>query len=136
MSCVAIIRALLAANAALTAAVPASQIYSGPVPNGTALPAIGVVEIVTTEVPHIDGTAPTTIVDGHAEITVAAADYPTLKAVLALARKACNYKSGAIAGFTVIQIRRMSNGPDFIDVASEVCFQSITFSVLYHEPNT
>lgn len=136
MSGVAIIRGLLAANAALIASVPASRIVAGVIPEGSSLAAIGVMEISATEVPHIDGTAPFTLVDSIVQVTVAAATYPQLKQVHALARKACNYQHGTLSGFQVVQIRRTGNGPDMSDPSARYYQQSLDFSVIYQEPNT
>ena len=136
MSGVAITRALLVANSALIAQVPSARIFSGVVPQATVLPAISVMEVVSTEVPTIDATAPTTIVDSRVQVTVIASTYPNAKTVHALARKACNYQRGTLAGYSVISVRRVNNGPDFTDPEAQICIQSIDFSVLYHEPNT
>lgn len=136
MSVVAIIRELLANNGALTAVVPVDQIVAGVVSQESPLPAISVMEVSTVELPHIDGNAPTTIVDGRAQVTVMAANLPAVKQALALARKACNYQRGAIKGFSVISVRRLANGPDFVDPAARIAFQSMDFTVLYYEPNT
>ena len=48
MSGVAIIRALLAANSAVLAAVPSSKIMAGVIPLGTVLPAISIAQISGT----------------------------------------------------------------------------------------
>lgn len=134
MSAVAILRAMLTANASLTAVIPAARIVAGVLPQATTLPALALTEVVTTEMPHIDGSAPTTLVDGRVQATVFAKDYPSVKSALALVRKACNYQRGTLAGFSVVSVRRLSNGPDFGD--DGMCMQSVDFSVIYYEPNT
>lgn len=134
MSAVAIIKTLLHGNANLIAAVPVARILSGVLPQSTVLPAVGITEIVSTEIPHVDGLAPTTLVDGRVQVTVVAKDYASVKSVLALVRKACNYQRGVLAGYTVVSVRRLSNGPDFGDDAG-LCMQSVDFSVIYYEPN-
>lgn len=136
MSAVAIVRSLLAGNAALLAVVPATSILSGALPKDTVPPAIGVMEVVTTEIPHIDATSPTTLVEGHVQVTVVAADYPTLKSIHALARKACNYQHGTFAGFAVVSVRRTANGPDLSDGSANFYMQSLDIAVTYYEPNT
>lgn len=133
MSGVAIIRALLVADATLIAACPAARIYAGVVPQSFTAPAIGITEIVSVEVPHIDGNSDTTIVESRVEVTVIASDYPTQKSVLALARKACNYSHGTIASLPVVSVRRLSNGPDMADPDSQLVMQSMDFEVIYHE---
>lgn len=135
MSGVAIVKALLHASSALTAVVPAARIMAGDLPENTAVPAISIMEVSTVEAPHIDGLAPSCLVDGRVQVTVLAANYPAQKAALALVRKACNYQRGSLAGFTVVSVRRLSNGPDFRNEEG-LCMQSIDFSVIYYEPNT
>lgn len=135
MSAVAIVRDLLAANAGVTALTTTTRVFAGVVPEGTALPAIGVMEISATEVPHIDASAPFTIVNAMVQVTVLAASYPKLKALHDAARKACNYQHGLLSGFQVVHIRRTANGPDMSDVSARFYQQSLDLSVLYQEPN-
>lgn len=135
MSGVAIVKALLHASAALTAVVPAARIQAGTLPESTAVPALSIMEVSTVERPHVDGLAPSTIVDARIRVTVLAANYPQQKQTLALARKACNYQRGSLAGFAVVSVRRLANGPDFVSEEG-LCVQSVDFSVIYYEPNT
>lgn len=136
MSAVAIIRALLIANPSLIAVVPAARIVSGIIPIGTAVPCIGITQVVGVEVPHIDANSPVGLVDKRVQVTVIASSYPSQKSLLDLARKACNYQRGVLSGFSVVSVRRVNEGPDFNDREAGICMQSLDFSVLYYEPNT
>lgn len=135
MSGVAIVRNLLANNSNVTAQVPNVQIFAGPLPDSLPIPALSVMEIATTEIPTINATAPTTLVEALVQITVVAASYPTLKSLHALVRKAVNYQRGTIAGFAVVSIRRMANGPDFGAVDAKFQMQTLDVRVIYYEPN-
>jgi hypothetical protein len=136
MSVVTILFRLLQDSAPLVAEVPASRILAGVIPDTTALPAIGVLEVVTTELPHVDGHSPFTLAEAVGDVTVVAANYPELKRLVALVRKACNYRSGTVGSFSVVQVRRLSNGPDFSDVDAKFYTQTVRFEVIYQEPNT
>lgn len=135
MSGVKVIRALLAADAALIAVIPVTRIIAGVLPQGTLLPAVAITEVSTIEISHIDAQAPSALTEGRVQVTIFAATYPVQKQVLDLVRKACNYKRGTVAGYVVSSVRRDSNGPDFNDPAAGFYMQSMDFKVIYHEPN-
>ena len=135
MSAVAVIVALLQGNANLLASVPKTSIMAGTLPQGTPLPCIAVTEISLKERPHIDANALATLVTARVQVMVVARTYPAQKLLLALARKACNYKRGLLAGVTVTSVMRMSNGPDFNDPEAGYFQQSMDFAVTYHELN-
>ena len=135
MSGVKVIRALLVADTALLAVVPAARVIAGVLPQGTALPAVALTEVSTAEVSRIDAQAVYALVECCVQITIFVADYPQQKQLLDLVRKACNYKRGTVAGVVVSSVRRESNGPDFNDPAAGFYMQSIDFKVIYHEPN-
>ncbi len=132
---VKIIRALLVADAALLALVPASRIVAGDLPQGVTLPAIAIREISLVEVPRIDAQALYTIVETRVEVTVVASTYAAKVAVRDAMRIAANYERGAIAGAAVVSIRRTGNGPDLSDPEAEFYMQSVDFKVVYNEPN-
>lgn len=135
MSAVAVIVALLKAHAPLLASVDNANIMGGTLPQGTPLPAIAVTEVSLIERPHVQAHAPTTSVTARVQVTIVAASYPAQKQLLALARKACNYQSGLIAGVTVTSVMRSSNGPDFNDPEAGYFQQSVDFAVTYEEVN-
>ncbi len=132
---VKVIRALLVADSAVLALVPVDRISAGDLPQGVALPALGVTEISTVEVAQIDAQSQYTLVESRIQVLIAAATYPAKKALLDAVRKAINYERGQIAGTPVVSIRRDSNGPDVSDPDAEFYAQTIDFKVLYHELN-
>lgn len=135
MSAVKVIRALLVADSAVVALLPAVRIIAGSLPQGTALPAVSINEVSTMEIGRIDAQAETTLTEGRVQVTVIAASYPAQKALLDAVRKACNYERGSIAGVPVVSVRRSGNGPDFNDPESGFYMQSVDFRVTYHEAN-
>jgi hypothetical protein len=64
-----------------------------------------------------------------------ARNYPAVKALLVVARLACNRKSGIIAGVSVASILRDTVGPDFVSDDATIYYQTIDFKVTFHEPN-
>jgi len=135
MSAVKVIRALLLADAALLALLPAARVVAGVLPQGTLLPAVAITEVSTTETGRIDAQASTTLAEGLVQVTVVAASYPAQKQLLDAVRRACNYERGSIAGIPVVSVRRSANGPDFNDPESGFYMQSVDFRVTYHEAN-
>jgi hypothetical protein len=135
MSAVKVIRALLVASGPVVALVPAAQIVSGVAPQGIALPAMSITEVSSVPVSAIDAQAEFSLVTSRVQVTLMAKDYPSIKTVMEMARKACNFARGTIAGVSVVSVVRDTVGPDFSDDAVPIHFQSIDFKVTYHEPN-
>ncbi|MES2499563.1 MAG: DUF3168 domain-containing protein [Pseudomonadota bacterium] len=135
MSSEAITYNLCKVNTALLAAVPLARMFAGEIPLNAVLPAIAFNEVSTVENTTIDANAAYALVTGRVQVTVAAKDYPTVKNIITLIRKACNYQRGEIAGFTVSAIIRDIVGPDFRDSDSGIYYQSIDFKIIYHELN-
>jgi len=134
MSAEKVIYALLDAYAPLTAIV-STRIYAGSIPQESALPAIAYDHVSTVELTTIDANSPYGLVSSRIQVTVASDDYPQLKEIITLIRKACNYKRGTINGVIVNSITRDLIGPDFKNEDQSLYFQSIDFKVLYHEAN-
>lgn len=134
MSAEKIIRTLLVANTAVTTLV-SDRIYPGELPQGTALPAIGLTHITTVEAPTIDASAPYMLVQTRIECVALAKDYATVKTLITAMRAACNYAHGTVAGFEVASVQRSMVGADMRDSALSVFGQSIDFMVTWREPN-
>lgn len=132
---VAAIRALLVANVAVTALVPADKIVAGVIRQGTALPALGVSHISTVPISAMDAQAAFNLVTSRVQVTGMAKSYPEVKALLAAVRKACNYAHGIYAGVAVVSVVRDIVGPDMSDGDAGIEMQTIDFKVTFHEPN-
>jgi Protein of unknown function (DUF3168) len=130
-----VIRALLVANAGVTALIPATKIVAGIVPEKTVPPAIGITEVSANPIGAIDAQASYSLVTSRVQVTAMTKDYPSAKALVDAVRKACNFASGAIAGISVASVTRSTIGPDMWDSATGIYFQSVDFMVTYHEQN-
>lgn len=135
MSAVKAIRALLVVSAPVITLVPATKIVAGVVPQATALPAISIMHISTVDLAAIDAQADFALVTSRVQVTVMAKDYPAIKALIDVVRKACNYQRGTIAGVGVASIVRDTVGPDFVNDDATIYYQTIDFKVTHHEQN-
>ncbi|MDP3650902.1 MAG: DUF3168 domain-containing protein [Rhodoferax sp.] len=133
MSGVKIIRALLAADAALTALVPAVRIVAGVVPQGTALPAVAITEVSRVDINALKPGAYARSTS-RVQVTVMAASYPMQKQILGAVRHACRDKVGTIAGVGGVSVLLDSTGPDFNDSDTGFYMQSQDFKVSFIEP--
>lgn len=131
MSGVAIIRSKLAGNAALTAAIPATSIFSGAVPENTQVPYITVRSISVTQRNTVSMTETLKQASERVQVTVYAATYPLQKQYMALVRAACPNSNGTINGFQCDSILPAGDGPDFFDDVLMVYEQSQDFMVKY-----
>ena len=134
MSAEKVIYALIESHTPLTAIV-STRIYAGSIPQDSALPAIAYDHVSTIELTTIDANSEYALVSSRIQVTVATNNYPQLKNIITLIRKACNYKRGTINGVIVNSITRELIGPDFKSEDQSLYFQTIDFKVLYHESN-
>lgn len=134
MSSEKVIYHLLSNNAPLASLV-STRIFGGIIPQEAALPALAYNHVSTVENSTIDANSPYGLVTSRVQVTVVSKDYPQLKNIVSLVRKACNYQRGSINGVIVNSIVRDVVGPDFIDDAASLFTQSIDFKITYHEQN-
>ncbi len=131
---VKVIRALLLGAEPVVAQIVRDSIVAGDVPPDAALPALSIKEVVQVADGAIDAHAEYSIVTSRVQVQVIAEAYQDVKTLRELARRACNFQRGQIAGVDVISIVRDTIGPDLQDPAGNHS-QSIDFKVTYHEPN-
>lgn len=129
-----VIVALLKADAAFLAMVPAEGIHAGEVPQSASLPAVAYASVSTVQRPTIAGVEPMLLVDERMQITAAASSYPAKKAVLDAVRLAIDRQRGLIAGVRVRGVRHAGVGPDLDNTETSVFTQSIDFFVTYLQP--
>lgn len=133
MSGPAIARALLVDSGDLTALVPAARVFSGVVPQNTALPCIGITEVSSTDRLTVPGKrGGRVLVTSLVQVTVMAASYPACKAAMMAARGALRDFVGDIGAFTTITCRLDGQGPDFQNDAGH-CAQSQDLRITYIE---
>lgn len=131
MSGTAIIRSKLAAHSALTAVIPATRIFAGAVPEGTAIPCIAVTSVSANQRNTLAMIETLKQATERVQVTVYAATYPLQKAYMALIRAACPNSNGTINGFLTDSILPAGDGPDFFDDVLMVYEQSQDFMVKY-----
>lgn len=132
MSDVKVVRYLLANNAPLVAVVSTARIQAGLVPQGTALPAIAVTHVSTVRRQHIAAAAKEYCI-ARVQVTVMAADYPTVKSVLALVRSALPRTRGTVNGVALVSLVKDMDGPDFRDDEAGIFMQSVDYIVTFNE---
>jgi hypothetical protein len=133
MSGVIAIRSLLANNAALIAAVPASKIMAGVIPINTVLPAIGISHISTVERKTVAMNNAEVMATERVQVTVEAKSYADQKSILELVRKACPNTHGTVNGIAVDSILPEIAGPDLRDDDLLIFVQSRDFIVKFIE---
>lgn len=141
MSGVAVIRYLLANNAALVAAVPAARIVAGDIPLSTAMPAISVtqisgmprndVEMRSAHVLHTDRVQVSVLVRGS-QGTPPGGGYPSVRSILRLVFAACPNTYGIVNGVNVDSILPDIEGPDLSDEESALYQGSRDFFVKWN----
>ena len=129
---VAVIRALLVANADLVAIAPAARIVGGALPLNTTLPALAITRVSSVD-RNIPSPGATRHVDERVQVTGFAASYPALRALLAAVKKAAADYIGDIAGLTAVTVHTDLAGPDFMDEQASIHMGSLDFAVGYTE---
>jgi hypothetical protein len=136
MSGSAIIRALLVADSAVTAAIPAARIKSGVLDEGTQLPAIGIVTVSFVERKTVKTEAKVRVTE-RVQVSILAADYASVKALPPKVRKACRNKrssgSTTIDNCTGVLVMVDSEGPDIRAETIGAHMKSQDFLVTYDE---
>lgn len=140
MSGVAIVRALLVANAPVIAVVPAVRIIAGVLPINMTLPAITVsqvsslphntVAMIETPKLHTDRVQ----VSVHVKAAEASGSgYPGMRALLQLILAACPNTHATVAGFAVDSVIPDLEGPDLFDDVDGMHQGSRDFLVRYRQ---
>lgn len=132
MSGVVITRRLLTDSAALVILVPATRIIAGVIPQGTALPCIAVTEVSSTDRHTLKGVAFIKVTERD-QVTVMAANYPAVKDIMRLVRKACRNVVGTVGAYPGVTCHLQGKGPDFIDPDAGFYMQSQDTLVTFNE---
>ena len=132
MNGVAAIRVGLVADAALIAIVPADRIAAGVLPTGTALPALSIMQVSSTDLNIPAPGAKRHVVD-RVQVTALATTYVELRATLAAAKAACADSFPTVAGISEVSILTDGAGPDFMDDEAKFYLGSQDFVVAYNQ---
>jgi len=132
MNGVVAVRALLVAHTPLTSLVPVAQIVAGVVQQGSALPALSLMSVSSSDRNIIKAGAVRRVTE-RVQVTVLAATYPAAKAILKAVRQAAADRSPTIAGITQVIVHTDSAGPDFLDEQTGIHMQTQDFRVSFNE---
>lgn len=141
MSGVAIVRALLAAHAPLTALVPAVRIRAGVIPQGMELPAISVTEVGNNEMPTVARNASVKMIRERVQVTLLvketadAAGYTLLKNALKAAALGAGVHTGQVLGYPVRSVIDQGTNPEIPVNDDRIYEQSRDFMVTFIEAN-
>ncbi len=129
MSDVKVIWHLLANSAPLTAEVAQANIEAGAIPQGTVMPAIGIMHI--SGVWNSEISKQGDLCTARVQVTVLAPNYPKQKQIMDLVRAAVPRTRGTINGVVVGSILRLGDGPDFRNDEVGIFMQTQDFLVKF-----
>lgn len=132
MNGVAVIRQLLVSDDDLISIVPVTRISAGVLPSGIDLPAISIMSVSTTDRNIPNPGAQRHVVE-RVQVTVMAADYPELKAVMAQVKRAGADRMPTVAGISAVTVHTDGMGPDFMNETASIYMQPLDFRVTYSE---
>ena len=132
MNGVIAVRALLVTDTGMTALVPEARIAAGMLPQGTDLPAISLMSVSSVD-RNIPAPGPTRRVTERVQMTLLAASYPQVKAILAAVRKAAADQRPTIDGLDDVTVHTDTVGPDFLDEETGIHMQSQDLRVSFNE---
>jgi len=132
MNGVIVVRSLLMGEARVTALVPEARIAAGMLPHGTDLPAISLMSVSSVD-RNIPTPGPKRRVTERVQLTVLAASYRQVKAILAAVRSAATDHMPTIDGLFDVTVHTDSVGPDFLDEETGIHMQSQDLRVSFNE---
>ncbi|GFE73451.1 DUF3168 domain-containing protein [Novosphingobium sp. TCA1] len=133
MDGVAALRAVLVANADLTAIAAPDNISAGPRPAGMPLPSVMISRVSATD-RNIPSPGMTRHVRERVQVTVLARNYPEQKALLRAVRHAAADRVGLdVPGVSNVTIHTEAAGPDFMSEDTSIWIGVQDFIVTYTE---
>ena len=132
MNGVIAVRSLLVADTGVTALVPVARIAAGMLPQGTDLPAISLMSVSSVD-RNISAPGPKRRVTERVQVTVLAATYRQVKAILAAVRRAAADQMPTIDGLFDLTVHTDTAGPDFLDEETGIHMQSQDLRVSFNE---
>jgi hypothetical protein len=132
MNGVIAVRTLLVTDTGMTALVPEARIAAGMLPQGTDLPAISLMSVSSVD-RNIPAPGPKRRVTERVQVTVLAATYRQVKAILAAVRKAAADQMPTIDGLFDVTVHTDTAGPDFLDEETGIHMQSQDLRVSFNE---
>jgi len=138
MSAVAIVRALLIADPAVTLLVPADRIYVGPATQFTVLPVISVTRIYGDEISTIARRQAGKTMRVRVQVTVLTKDpggFAAGEKILKAADLGRGIHTGTVLSYHVKSIQQQGEGPDLPVGDDKIHEKSRDFVVTFSEPN-
>ena len=132
MNGVIAVRTLLVTDTGMTAIVPPARIAAGMLPQGTDLPAISLMSVSSID-RNIPAPGPKRRVTERVQVTVLAATYRQVRAILAAVRKAAADQMPIIDGLFDVTVHTDSAGPDFLDEETGIHMQTQDLRVSFNE---
>jgi len=126
------VRLVLVGDTGVTALVPPARIAAGMLPQGTDLPAISLMSVSSVD-RNIPAPGPKRRVTERVQVTVLAATYREVKAILAAVRKAAADQMPTIDGLFDVTVHTDSAGPDFLDEETGIHMQTQDLRVSFNE---
>ena len=130
MNGVAAVVQLLKADTGVTALVPSPRIMAGVLPLGSALPSIAVTPVSGTDMQTHDEPGQRFVTD-RVQVTVLAASYPELEAVMSVVKRAGDAKRPDVSGIFNVVVRTDGQGPWFMNEAASIHLRTQDFKVSY-----
>lgn len=131
MSATTVIRHELASISAVLDAVPASRIFIGMLPKGTALPAIGITSVYGEPRNTLSMRESSRLIHERVQVTAYARSYPELDGLIRIIAGQIKNKRGEITQLQVRSIIPLSVGPHLEGVSPVIHTQSLDFRVSY-----
>lgn len=128
------VRALLIADAPLTAVVPAARITAGEIDQDTGWPAIVLVHQYTERAGNLAYEVGQELLRTSVEVIPLAKGYGQMADLATLIEAACHGKRGTFDGVTVSQCLRISAGADEFFDEQGLWARPIVFQVVYPRP--
>jgi hypothetical protein len=132
MNGVIAVRLVLVGDTGVTALVPEARIAAGMLSQGTDLPAISLMSVSSVD-RNIPAPGPKRRVTERVQVTVLAATYRQVKAILAAVRKAAADQMPTIDGLFDVTVHTDTAGPDFLDEETGIHMQSQDLRVSFNE---
>jgi hypothetical protein len=132
MNGVIAVRLLLVGDTGVTALVSEARIAAGMLPQGTDLPAISLMSVSSVD-RNISAPGPKRRVTERVQVTVLAATYRQVKAILAAVRRATADQMPTIDGLFDVTVHTDTAGPDFLDEETGIHMQSQDLRVSFNE---
>ena len=132
MNGVIAVRSLLVSDLRVTSLVPPERVAAGTLPQGTALPAIALMSIGSTDL-NIPSPGPKRRVTERVQVTVLTRTYAEAKAIIAAIRGAAADQMPAIDGLSDVTVHTDSAGPDFLDEETGIHMQTQDLRVSFNE---